>query len=101
MSEHESDSGPVLVAVDFTADSEEEVAVVRNFCEAEGIAVALCSGWANGGAGAADLAEAVVATVDAATPGFTPLYDWSDPIETKVEKVARKAYGADGVIWGG
>ena len=92
---------PVVAINHFTADSDEEVAVVRNFCEAEGIAVALCSGWANGGAGAADLAEAVVATVDAATPGFTPLYDWSDPIETKVEKVARKAYGADGVIWGG
>ncbi len=92
---------PVVAINHFTADTDDEVAVVRGYCEAQGIPVALCSGWANGGDGARDLARAVVRVADAATPGFTPLYDWSDPVKVKVEEVARKAYGADGVVWAG
>jgi formate--tetrahydrofolate ligase len=90
-----------VVAINhFTSDTPEEVAVVRAFCEENGVPVALCEGWAKGGAGATDLARVVVETVDAATPGFTPIYDWNDTVESKIEKVSRVIYGASGVNWG-
>jgi len=92
---------PVVAINQFTADTDDEIAVVRAFCEAQGVRVALCSGWTHGGDGATELAQAVVDTVDAATPGFTPLYDWGDSVQDKVAHVACKAYGARGVVWGG
>ena len=90
---------PVVALNHFTADSEDEVAAVLGFCEARGVRVELCTGWAEGGEGAADLARAVVEVVDASLPGFTPTYDWDEPVKDKILKVAQKIYGADDVVY--
>ncbi len=92
---------PVVVAINhFSSDTDEEVAVVSDWAHREELPVALNRGWADGGAGAADLARAVAEVVDSSDPGFTPTYDRADPIKVKVEKVARQIYGATGVEWG-
>ena len=93
------DLTPVVALNHFGADSAEEVRLVEDFCRARGVAFALCRGWELGGAGAADLAREVVAVADSATPGFTPLYDWADPVVEKIEKVCKAAYGATGVVY--
>ncbi len=90
---------PVVALNHFTADAEEEVAAVRALCEARGVRMEVCRGWAEGGAGATDLARAVVEVVDAATPGFEPTYAWEEPVQVKIDKVARALYGADGVTY--
>ncbi len=53
--------------------------------------------WGRGGAGAEDLAKAVVEIVEKDEGQFTPLYDWNLPVEEKIEAVATKIYGATGV----
>jgi formate--tetrahydrofolate ligase len=46
------------------------------------------------------LAKTVAAVADAGPAHFKPIYDWSDPIKDKVEKVAKTVYGARSVQWG-
>jgi formate--tetrahydrofolate ligase len=90
-----------IVAINhFDADMDTEVAVVSDFCAERGVPSDVCRGWAQGGEGARDLASKVVEMVDSTEPGFKPLYDWSDPIKTKVERVTKTIYGARSVQWG-
>ncbi|MCC6905261.1 MAG: formate--tetrahydrofolate ligase, partial [Anaerolineae bacterium] len=91
---------PVVVAVNsFTTDTPAEVETVRAYSIAEGAEDAVvCTHWADGGAGAAKLAEAVIAACE--KPGhFDFLYplDWS--IKEKIEQIAKTIYGADGVSY--
>jgi len=89
-----------VVAINhFDADTEDEVNVVREYCANRNIPAVLNRGWADGGEGARDLATKVVEVVDAATPGFKPVYDWNDPVKVKVEKIATTIYGARSVRW--
>jgi formate--tetrahydrofolate ligase len=83
----------------FGADTAEEVGLVEAFCAERGVSFAVCRGWELGGAGASDLARAVVGVVDSASPGFTPLYDWSDPVREKIAKICSGAYGAKDVVY--
>ena len=84
----------------FDSDSDEEVAVIRVYCESRGVRMVVCRGWAEGGAGAVDLARAVVEVGEAAEPGFKPLYDWSEPVTDKIERVCHAIYGAQSVSYG-
>ena len=90
---------PVVVAINhFTSDSEAEVAALKAACEKLGVTAVVTDGWAKGGAGAHDLAEAVVELAD--TPqDFQPLYDLNLPIADKVKAVATKIYGAKEVVF--
>ncbi|MDX1461044.1 MAG: formate--tetrahydrofolate ligase, partial [Xanthomonadales bacterium] len=54
--------------------------------------------FAEGGAGSADLAREVIASVGDNGP-FTPLYDLEDSVFEKVQKVSRKMYGADDIAF--
>ncbi len=63
-----------------------------------GVTAVACTHFAEGGAGALDLARVVVAQA-MENPSHQPLYDWSEPVTAKVEKVARGAYGAGEVAW--
>ena len=82
----------------FPTDSDEEVDVVRRACAAWGAPFAVCKGVAEGGPGAAELAETVMATAGSGEPEpLKPVYEWNEPLETKMEKIARGIYGADGV----
>jgi len=93
-------SVPVVVAINhFGADTDEELAVIEEFCASKGVPVAISRHFAEGGAGAAALAEAVIAHAAPTTPTLSPMYDWSDPIPTKIENVAKRIYGADRVVY--
>lgn len=89
---------PAVVAINrFNTDSDEELNLIRERCEAMGVKVALNEAWAKGGQGAKELAETVVEVANGFNGKCTPVYDWNDPIETKINAVARKIYGATSV----
>lgn len=91
---------PPVVAINrFPADTEDELAVVRRACEAMGVPCAVIDAFAQGGAGAVELAEQVVAHAERSSKRFRPLYDWADPVKAKLEKIAHAMYGARQVTW--
>jgi formate--tetrahydrofolate ligase len=91
---------PAVVSINqFVADTDAEVELVMEHCKALGVQVALSSHWANGGAGATDLAHMVTEICDAdATPANTPhnsfLYPGELSLWEKLEAVATKVYHA-------
>ncbi len=89
---------PVVVAINkFTTDSDKEIEVVKKIAVEAGAEGAFVSEvWAKGGEGAIELAEAVM---DAANKpsNFKFLYPLDIPIKEKIEIIATKVYGADGV----
>lgn len=89
---------PVVVAINhFHSDSEAEIAVLREVAEAEGCEAHLCRHWAEGGAGAEGLAQAVARIATGGEARFQPLYDDSLPLIAKIETVATRIYRAEGV----
>jgi formate--tetrahydrofolate ligase len=88
---------PVVAINHFTHDSEKEIAAVKEMalgCGAHAVSVA--KHWAEGGKGAAELAEMVVDAANAPSE-FRYLYDVNLPIKQKIETIAKEIYGADGV----
>lgn len=82
----------------FHFDVHDEIDYLRTWCESKGCAFAVNEAFAKGGAGAVELAEKIVATVE--NNPSKPLqfaYELSDSIETKIEKIATKIYRADKV----
>jgi formyltetrahydrofolate synthetase len=89
---------PVVVAVNrFDADGDDEIELVRRAAVEAGAEDAVMSShWADGGAGAVGLAEAVIAACR--KPGhFRFLYPLEWDIKKKIETIATEIYGADGV----
>lgn len=90
---------PVVVAINhFTADTEAELGVLTDCCAALGVGVHLCRHWAEGGAGALGLAEAVAALARSGEARFAPIYADALPLSGKIETIAREIYRADGVV---
>jgi len=90
---------PVVVAINrFTSDTDAEVAAVADFCEQFGVQATDCTHWADGGAGAQELAEQVVRICDAGTAQFRTLYQDDKLLWEKARTVAREIYGADDII---
>ena len=90
---------PVVVAVNrFTADTDAEVQVVQDYCESFGVHAVNCTHWADGGAGATDLAKQVVELADSGTSQFRTLYSDDLPLWDKAKRVATTIYGADDII---
>ncbi len=84
---------PVVVALNrFTGDTDAEYAAIR--AALPGVEVVLCSHWADGGAGAEDLARAVMAHVEAGSAQYRPLYPDAMPLADKLRTVAREIYRA-------
>ncbi len=94
---------PAVVAVNaFPNDTDEEVAVLREFGRAHGVTVARSEGFARGGEGSLELADAVLDTLaktDAAPPAPRFMYELSDAPEEKIRKIARGVYGARDVVF--
>ena len=88
---------PVVAINKFDTDTEDEVEVVTEHCQAQDVEVALNESWAKGGEGAVNLAEKVVKAVDDPGRKFKTLYELSSSYEDKIETIATKMYGADGV----
>jgi len=91
---------PTVVALNrFGSDTEDEITVVRGACDGWKVPFAVCDGFARGGEGGVALAEAVRdhASPEPLTPRFT--YELSDPVKTKIEKIAHRFYGARNVVY--
>ena len=88
---------PVVAINAFPTDTLEEVALIKERCQAKGVTAVVANGWADGGNGMTDLAEAVVDVVENGNNEFRALYDWNTPVKEKIETIAREIYGADGV----
>ncbi|MDO2934264.1 formate--tetrahydrofolate ligase [Paeniglutamicibacter sulfureus] len=87
---------PVIGINRFTADTEEEIAVVTEWAAANGIECAVADVWGQGGEGAGELAAAVLRAIEAPN-NFAPLYDLDRPVEEKIQTVVREIYGGAGV----
>lgn len=88
---------PVVVAINaFKYDTQNEIEMLKRLVEESGSVAVQATHWMNGGAGATDLADAVM---DAAkkTTNFQFLYPLDLPIKQKIETIAREIYRADGV----
>ena len=89
---------PAVVAINrFESDTEAELERIRAACAAYGVRVALSEVWGKGGAGGVELAEEVLRIIEAEEKDFRFAYDADASLEEKIEAVAVKVYGADGV----
>jgi len=87
---------PVVAINAFPEDFESEYAAIGEIAESMGVRWAVSTHFRDGGAGATDLAEAVMAA--AAEPSqFRFLYRSEAPLREKIETIATEVYGADGV----
>jgi len=92
---------PCVVALNhFVHDTEAEVAMVRERVAATGVTMVLARHWAEGGAGAEELARAVVAQSTAPNPKPAYLYPDEASLWDKAETVARRVYRAKGLAAG-
>jgi formate--tetrahydrofolate ligase len=90
---------PVIVAINaFTADADEETAAIEKRCAALGVRAIRAEHWARGGAGAEQLARAVVEVCEQPRAAFKLLYADEVPLLEKVRTVAQRIYGAADIV---
>ena len=88
---------PAVVAINrFPTDTEAELALVREKCQELGVNVALSEVWGKGGAGGEELAKEVLRLVETDSE-LKFSYDLDTTIKEKIEAIATRIYGADGV----
>ena len=89
---------PCVVSINnFPTDTEAEIATIRELAEGAGAeTVVVNRGFADGGKGAVELAEAVVAACERPS-AFRPLTPEGTPLLEQIETIATRLYGADGV----
>ena len=89
---------PAVVAINkFPLDTEAELQLVKDKCKELGVNVALSEVWAKGGEGGEELAKEVLRLIDENEGKFEFAYDVNQPIKEKINAIATKIYGADGV----
>lgn len=89
---------PAVVAINrFPLDTESELKLVKDKCTELGVNVALSEVWAKGGEGGIEVAEEVLRLIDEEENKFAYAYDLNDSIKDKINAIATKIYGADGV----
>ncbi len=90
---------PVVVAINcFSADTEAEVRAIQDKCDYLNVPVIPCNNWAEGGAGAGDLARVVVERCEQISGDFQLLYPDEMPLWKKIKTIATKIYGADDIL---
>ena len=91
---------PAVVAInEFPTDTEAEVDLVKKKCQELGVNVAVSKVWAKGGEGGIELAEEVLRLIEEEENNFQFCYEDELDIEGKINAIATKIYGADGVIF--
>ncbi|MCR5834899.1 MAG: formate--tetrahydrofolate ligase [Lachnospiraceae bacterium] len=91
---------PVVVTLNsFITDTKEETDFVQKFCEERDCEFALAEVWEKGGKGGIELANKVIKTLEEKPSNFKVLYEDEATLEEKIETVATKIYGADGVTY--
>ncbi|MDX1830310.1 MAG: formate--tetrahydrofolate ligase [Lutibacter sp.] len=88
---------PVVAINAFISDTYEEINFIIDKCKELGVKAVVSEGWSKGGKGTEKLAKAVVRVVESNKTHFTPIYNWDEPVKTKIEKIAKEIYGAAGV----
>ncbi len=90
---------PVVAINAFETDNPEEIEAVKRIAiESGALGAAVSTHWADGGKGAIELAEMVIAAAEEPSE-FRFLYDLDQPIKAKIETIAKKIYGADDVFF--
>src|SRR5476649_1816691 len=87
---------PAVVSINrFSADTDAEIALVKEKCKALGVEALMADHWAMGGEGAADVARAVVKTIDAGQGKLKFLYPDEMPLVEKIRTIAKEVYRAN------
>src|SRR6201994_3247653 len=87
---------PAVVSINrFSADTDAEIALVKEKCKALGVEALMADHWAMGGEGAADVAKAVVKTIEGGSAKLKFLYPDDMPLFEKVRTIAKEIYRAD------
>lgn len=89
---------PVVCINKFYTDSNDEIQAVKRAAEAAGARVAVSDHWLKGGAGALELADAVIDACNEPV-NFKFLYDLNTPLRARIETIAKEVYGAAGVSY--
>ncbi|ATA68612.1 formate--tetrahydrofolate ligase [Capnocytophaga cynodegmi] len=87
----------VVAINNFPNDSEEEIKYIQEVCQQKGVKAIVSKGFAQGGEGTKELAQAVVEIAESGESKFKPLYDHTISIEEKIETIAKEIYGASNV----
>jgi formate--tetrahydrofolate ligase len=86
---------PAVISINrFSADTDAEIALVKEKCKALGVEALMADHWAMGGAGAADVARTVVKTIDAGKAKLKLLYPDDMPLFEKIRTIAKEIYRA-------
>jgi formate--tetrahydrofolate ligase len=89
---------PAIISINrFSADTDAEIKLVEDKCKAMGVQALMADHWAMGGEGAADVAKAVVKTIDEGKAKLKFLYSDETPLFGKIETIAREIYRARNV----
>ncbi len=89
---------PALVAINhFYTDTDAEIAKLQELCQQKSVSAYVCKHWADGGAGAEELARNVVATVEKGEANFKLLYADELPVEEKIRCIAQEIYRAENI----
>lgn len=89
---------PVVAINHFIKDTDEEIAALKAVCDRYGARSAIARHWAEGGAGAEDLAREVRAQLEQGSPEIKLLYPDAMPLAEKIETIAREIYHAGKVV---
>jgi len=89
---------PVVCINAFHTDTKDEIAMIRKYAEEAGARCAVSTHWADGGDGALELTDAVIEACNEKVD-FKFLYPLEMPLRERVDLIAKKVYGADGVSW--
>ena len=89
---------PVVVGINgFVFDTDKERKILQDKSDELGVPIVSSTHWADGGAGAKELAETVVETIENSENKFKYLYDDDVDLWTKMETIAKKIYGASSI----
>jgi formate--tetrahydrofolate ligase len=88
---------PTVAINHFYLDTDEELAVIQEMAAKFGTEAVICKHWAEGGAGAEDLARIVSAKADKGAPNFNQLYPSEMPLAQKIETICKEIYRAESV----
>ncbi len=88
---------PIVVALNkFVSDTDAEIAVVKAFCEAKGVAFALNESWEKGSEGSKDLAKVVMSLLEE-NRASNSIFKGDEELKDKIEMIAKNLYGANNV----
>ena len=89
---------PAVVSINrFSADTPREHARLQELCAADGVKCVIADHWAQGGAGAAELARTVVDLAESGKADFHTLYPDEMPLVAKLRTIAQRIYGASDI----